>query len=102
MTKSMFPPRSEFEDAFCVQSGIGQPESESLTIDSPKPLDGLDLAQLRFVRCLVRWGLTLDEASAVVSSELERLRPDAKTQRRRLAPVGMRLVPGRSEGGAHG
>jgi hypothetical protein len=102
MSKSMFTSSAEFEDAFCVQSGIGQPESESLTIDSPKPFDGLYLAQLRFVRCLVRWSLTLDEASAVVSSELERLRPDAMTQRRRLAALGMRLVPGRSDGGAHG
>ena len=102
MTRPMFPPHAESEDAVCVQSGIGQPESERLAIHSPKPFDGLDLAHLRFVRCLVRWGLTLDEASTVVSSELERLRRDAKTQRRRPTLVGMRLVPGRSEGGAHG
>jgi hypothetical protein len=53
-----------------------------------------DLTLLRCVRCLIRFGLTLDEAGAVVSGELERFRTGAPgKQRSRLVLVGMRLVP---------
>jgi hypothetical protein len=59
-----------------------------------KPTESLDLAMLRFVRCLVRYGATLDEVATVVASELDRLRNQlAKKRRRRMTLVGMRLVP---------
>jgi hypothetical protein len=49
---------------------------------------------LRFVRCLVRHGATIDMAGAVVAAELEQLRKAGeRKQRRRLTLVGMRLVP---------
>jgi hypothetical protein len=60
---------------------------------SLRPFEDVDLALLRFVRCLIRFGLTLDEAGAVVSGELERFRTGANKKRRRLVLVGMRLVP---------
>jgi len=91
--RPMFPPRAESVDSFSHQPAIGQPESRNLTGDSLKPTESLDLAQLRFVRCLVRYGLTLDQAGDVVASELERLRSDASRKRRRTTLVGMRLVP---------
>jgi hypothetical protein len=72
--RPMFPPRAESVDSFLLQPAIGQPESGNLTSDSPSPFEDVDLAQLRFVRCLVRIGLTLDEAGAIVSAELDRLR----------------------------
>jgi hypothetical protein len=53
----------------------------------------MDLAQLRFVRVLVQHGATIEEAAAVVQREIERFRPGAKTDRRRLTLRGMRLVP---------
>jgi hypothetical protein len=78
-------------------SAIDAPQStiESPTAgNSPSPFEDVDLALLRFVRCLIRFGLTLDEAGAVVSGELESFRPGAiKKQRRRLVLIGMRLVP---------
>jgi len=90
----MLPPRADSPDSFFLQPAIGQPESENLTGDSPSPFEDVDLALLRFVRCLTRSGLTLDEAGAVVSGEIERFRTGVpKKQRRRLVLVGMRLVP---------
>ena len=91
--RPMFPPRAESVDSFSRQPAIGQPASQTLTSESATPVEALSLAQLRFVQCLVRFGLSLDEAGAVISSELERLRPDGRKQRRRLTLVGMRLVP---------
>jgi hypothetical protein len=52
----------------------------------------VDLALFRFVRCLVRFGLSLDEAGAVVAGEVDRLRTGTTKKRRRVL-VGMRLVP---------
>jgi hypothetical protein len=90
--RPMFPPRAESVDSFSAQPAIGQRESQTLTGDSPSSIEDVEIALLRFVRCLVRFGLTLDEAGAVVSGELEHLRAGpAKQPRRQL--VGMRLVP---------
>jgi hypothetical protein len=90
--RPMFPPRA-CVDSFSLQPAVRQPESQTLTSESPTPVEALDLAQLRFVRCLVRYGATLDEAAAVVSSELERLRKAAdKKRRRRFDLVGQHLV----------
>jgi hypothetical protein len=75
-------PLCESVDSLSHQPGIGQPESGNLTSDSPKPFEAIDLAQLRFVRCLVRYGATLDDAAAVVASELERARQSAEKDRR--------------------
>jgi hypothetical protein len=47
----------------------------TLTSDSPSPFEAVDLALLRFVNCLARYGLTIEEADAVVLGEIERLRP---------------------------
>jgi hypothetical protein len=80
-------------DSFSHQPGIGQPKTENLTSDSAKPIEEVDLAQLRFVRCLVRYGATLDEAAIVVARELDRLRIGAAKHHRRMTLVGMRLVP---------
>ena len=90
--RPMFPPRAEPVDSFLPQPAIGQPESQTLTSDSPSPTESIDLALLCFVRCLVRYGATIEEAAAVVAAELEHLRPGARKQRR-LTLVGMRLVP---------
>jgi hypothetical protein len=91
--RPMFPPRAESVDSFLPQPAIRQPESQTLTSESPTPLEALDLAQLRFVRCLVRYGATLDEAATVVASELERFRKAAeKKRRRRFELVGQHLV----------
>jgi hypothetical protein len=94
MTRPMFPPRAASVDSFSQQPAIGQPESQNLTGDSPSPFEAMDLALLRFVRCLVRFGLTLDEAATVVSSEVDRCRPNSKKLRRRvvLNAGGTRLV----------
>jgi hypothetical protein len=70
----MFPPRAESVDSFSHLAGIGQRESGNFTSESPSPFEGIDLALLRFVNCLVRYGLTIEEADAVVSGEIERLR----------------------------
>jgi hypothetical protein len=43
---------------------------------------------LRFVRCLVSFGATAEEASAVVTAELERISHPKREPRRTL--VGMR------------
>jgi hypothetical protein len=54
----------------------------------------LGLAQLCFVRCLVAFGLSLDDAGTVVSAELERARAGAeRKRRRRMTLVSMRLIP---------
>jgi hypothetical protein len=77
---------------FCLNR-VSQPESQTLTSDSHAPVEALDLAQLRFVQCLVRYGATLDEAAAVVSSELERFRKAVdRKRRRRFDLVGQHLV----------
>jgi hypothetical protein len=60
----MFPPRAE----------------------SPSPFEDVDVALLRFVRCLIRIGLTLEEAGAVVSAELERA--EALASKRRPRGIG--------------
>jgi hypothetical protein len=61
-------------------------------IPNRSPFEDVDLALLRFVRCLIRFGLTLDEAGTIVSGELERFRTGAIKKQRRVL-VGMRLVP---------
>jgi hypothetical protein len=91
--RPMFPPRAESVDSFSHHPAIGQPASQTRTGDSPKTFEALDLAQLRFVRCLVRFGLTLDEAADVVAIELDHLRSHTGKKRRRLTLVGDRLVP---------
>jgi hypothetical protein len=90
--RPMLPPRADSVDSFFLQPAIGQPDSENLTGDSPSPFEDVDLALLRFVRCLIRFGLTLDEAGTIVSGELERFRTGAIKKQRRVL-VGMRLVP---------
>jgi hypothetical protein len=50
------------------------------------------LRRQRFVRCLIRIGLTLEEASVVIAGELDRHRTGAAKKQRRVL-VGMRLVP---------
>jgi hypothetical protein len=96
--RPMFPPRAESVDSFSLQPAIGQPESEKRTGDSPSPFEDVDLALLRFVRCLVRFGLTLDEAGAVVSGELERAEALASKRRpRRYWISGPYLVSGPAE-----
>jgi hypothetical protein len=72
--RPMFPPRAESVESFSLQPTIGQPESGNLTSESPSPFEDVDVALLCFVRCLVRIGLTVDEAGAVVTAELDRLR----------------------------
>jgi hypothetical protein len=72
--RPMFPPRAESVDSFPLQPAIGQSGSQTLTSDSPSPLEGVDLAQLSFVRCLIRYGLTIEEAGAVVTAEVDHLR----------------------------
>lgn len=51
---------------------------------SPGPFEALDLAQLQFVRCLVRFRLTVDEAGAVIAGELDRSRKAADKMRRQM------------------
>jgi hypothetical protein len=63
-------------DSFPLQPAIDHRESQTLSSESPRPIEGLDLALLRFVNCLVRHGLTVADADAVVTNELERLRAD--------------------------
>jgi hypothetical protein len=60
----MFPPRAE----------------------SPSPFEDVDVALLRFFPCLIRIGLTLEEAGAVVSAELERA--EALASKRRPRGIG--------------
>jgi hypothetical protein len=96
--RPMFPPRAESVDSFLPQPAIGQPESGNLTSDSPSQFEGIDLALLRFVRCLIGVGLTMDEASAVVSGELERAEALASKRRpRRYWISGPYLVSGPAE-----
>jgi hypothetical protein len=89
----MFPPRAESVDSFSLQPAIDRRESQTLTSDSPSPIEGLDLALLRFVNCLVRHGLTIQEADVVVSGELERVRASKPRPRLTLSASGGRLVP---------
>ena len=72
--RPMFPPRAESVDSFSLQPATGQPESGNLTSESSSPFEAMDIAMLRFVNCLVRYGLTIEEVDAVVSGEIERLR----------------------------
>jgi hypothetical protein len=72
--RPMFPPRADSVDSFSLQPAIGHPESQNLTSNSPSPFKDVDCALLRFVNCLVRYGLTIEETAAVVSGEIERLR----------------------------
>ena len=67
------------------------PTNTSATQADNPSLEALDLAQLRFVRCLFRYGATAEEAGAVVAAELKRLQTVARKQRRTL--IGNRLVP---------
>ena len=53
-------------------------------IDSASPTEGIDLAQLRFVRFLVRYGATLDEAALLMDAELERARKASEKKRRQM------------------
>ena len=93
-----FPPRAESVSSFSLQPATGQPESENPTGNSPRPFGDVDLALLRFVRCLIRIGLTLDEAGAVVSAELERAEALASKRRpRRYWISGPYLVSGPAE-----
>jgi len=77
----MFPPRADSPDSIFLQPAIGQPESETLTSESASPTEGLDLALLRFVRCLVSYGATLDEIHAMVLADLEQARRGAEKMR---------------------
>jgi hypothetical protein len=95
--RPMFPPRAESVDSFSHQPAIGQPEGQVRTSDSPKPFEAIDLAQLRFVRCLVRHGATLEEAATVIAGELERARKAAdKTRRQMLRRSQLQSVEVRS------
>ena len=89
--RPMFPPRAASLDSFSRHPAIGQPGRQPISSDSPSPFDAIDLAQLRFVHCLVRYGATVEEAGAVVAAELKRLQTVARKQRRTL--IGNRLVP---------
>src|SRR3984893_19190743 len=42
--RPMFPPLPDSTDSFLPQPAIGQPESETLTSDSPSPFEDVDLA----------------------------------------------------------
>jgi hypothetical protein len=93
--RPMFPPRSASVDSFPLQPAIGQPESQTLASDSPSPFEGVDAALLRFVGCLARIGLSLDQAGSVVSAELERAEALASKRRpRRYWVSGPYLVSG--------
>ncbi|WP_154072436.1 hypothetical protein [Bradyrhizobium erythrophlei] len=78
-------------DSFPLQPAIGQPESQTLTGDSPSPFEDVDLALLRFVRYLIRIGLTLEEARVVIAGEVERFRTGATNRPRRVL-VGTRWL----------
>jgi hypothetical protein len=52
--RPMFPPRADSTHAFCVQPAVPQPKTRNRTSESANPFEGLDLAMLRFVRCLIR------------------------------------------------
>ena len=71
----LFPPHADSTDSFLSRPAIGQPES---------PTEGLDLALLRFVRCLVSYGATLDEIHAMALADLERARRGAEKMRRQM------------------
>ena len=90
--------RAESVDSFSLQPAIGQPESGNLTSESPSPFEDIDLALLRFVGCLIQFGLTLDQAGTVVSAELERAEAIASKRRpRRYWISGPYLVSGPAE-----
>jgi hypothetical protein len=94
LTRPMFPPRASV-DSFSLQPAIGGPESQTLTSESPGPFEAMDLALLRFVACLIQFGLTLDQAGDVVSAELERAEAIASKRRpRRYWISGSYLVSG--------
>jgi hypothetical protein len=89
--RPMFPPRAKSADSFPLQPAIGQPESQTLTSNSPSPFEGMDVALLRFVRCLIRIGLTFDEAGVVIAGEVDRFRTGATKKQRRVL-VGTRWL----------
>jgi hypothetical protein len=53
----MFPPRAESVHAFSPQPAIGQPESQTLTSDSPKPAEGLSRRNLLSALAVLPAGL---------------------------------------------
>jgi hypothetical protein len=75
-----------------TQEGGGTTEaslSKQPLADAAGSIEQIDLALLRFVSALLRWGLSLEEAGAVVASELERFRiATNKTRRRKFDLVG--------------
>jgi hypothetical protein len=87
----MFPPRAESVDSFPLQPAIGQPDSQTLISESPSPLEDVEVALLRFVRCLIRIGLTFDEAGVVIAGEVDRFRTGATRKQRRVL-VGTRWL----------
>jgi hypothetical protein len=98
IARPMFPPRAESVDSFSLQPAIGQPKSQTLTSESPSPFEGMDVALLRFVGCLIQFGLTMDQAGDVVSAELERAEALASKRRpRRYWISGSYLVSGPAE-----
>jgi hypothetical protein len=98
LSRPMFPPRAESVDSFSMQPAIGGPESQTLTSESPSPFEGMDVALLRFVGCLIQFGLTMDQAGDVVSAELERAEALASKRRpRRYWISGSYLVSGPAE-----
>jgi hypothetical protein len=64
----MFPPAADSVHAFSPQPVVRQPDRQSLTSESRRAIDDLDVAQLRFVRILVNFGATLEQAGAVVAA----------------------------------
>lgn len=74
LERPMFPPRADSTDAFPLQPAG----------------DLFDLAQLRFVRFLVRYGATLDEAGAIVAGEILRV-TSGKHRRRNFTLSGRRV-----------
>jgi hypothetical protein len=96
--RPMFPPRAESVDSFSQQPAIGQPDRGNLTSESARPFEDVDLALLRFVACLIQFGLTLDQAGTVVCAELERAEALASKRRpRRYWVSGPYLVSGPAE-----
>jgi hypothetical protein len=96
--RPMFPRGAESVDSFSLQLATGQPESRNLTSESPRAFEGIDVALLRFVGCLIQFGLTLDQAGTVVCAELERAEALASKRRpRRYWISGPYLVSGPAE-----
>lgn len=47
--RPMFPPRADSPDSFLSRPAIDHRENQTLTSNSLSPIEGLDLALLRFV-----------------------------------------------------